>query len=246
MSGLVTSLYTIKSDIQRKRLFRQGTFALPSDLPKEDLDKVSKDLSKKIIIERTELSHLIKQQDENIQRYMEEVRQRRKKKEEAEQKLLKFNEKDIERDITKHFDRILKALPIEHIEFVQQAVTIFTTSVLKKHNKIMGSYRIWIDWNCAVHSDAIKVVNIHHEAGNHPHPCVGSSANICEGNASVTFRKYYDEKNIYDLVESIIGFLLSEDVTNGYITSWDRWFEQLNVVDPKTVFSRRGIRPIIR
>lgn len=242
-SNLVSSLASIKRDIDRKKIFRSVAFSLPANLPKENLNKVSKDLSKKIVIEKVEIEKNVEVKRKEIQQYTSALRDKKRMVTQLEERLEKMNKKDVEGDVSKSFDKIMKHLPIEHIQFVEPAVTIFTTSIFKKNNKIMGAYRIWIDWAYKRHSDAIRVVNIHNEAGSHPHPCIGSSANLCEGNATNELKKYYDSKNIYDLVEALIAFLLSDNVTSGYITSWNRWFEQLHDVDPDTVFSRRSIRP---
>lgn len=242
-NNLVSSLRSIKRDIDRKKIFRQGSFLLPTNLPNENLNKVSKDLSKKIIIEKVEVEKSIEIKRREIQQYTSALRDKKRMVTQLEERLEKMNKKDVEGDVSKSFDMIMKHLPIEHIQFIEPAVTIFTTSIFKKNNKIMGAYRIWIDWAYKEHRHAIRVVNIHHEAGSHPHPCIGSNASLCEGNATNELKKYYESKNIYDLVEALVAFLLSDNVSNGYISNWDRWFEQLHDVDPDTVFSRRSIRP---
>lgn len=243
MNNLVSSLQNIKNDIRRKKIFSKLRFSLPSNLPKEDFKRDAKKLSKFINIDLVALLKTRKSVDVDIQSYTKALRDKKKRAKLIDTKLKAFKGKNIEKNIYKYFNKIIDKLPVEHVELIDPAVTIFTTSIFKKEDKIMGAYKIWIDWGKQQHGDAIRIVNLHHDAGGHPHPCVGSDGRICEGNAGMTFQKYYREKDIYNLLESLIGFLLSDNINSGYITRWESFFSQLQDKDMETVFSRRRIVP---
>ncbi len=246
MSSLVGSLMSINGDIQRQGIFKAKSFLLPPNLKPVDINAVSKSLSKKIHIESVVLEQSIEEKKRDIQSATESLRCTKQMVRDYEARLQAMLVKNDSDEISKSLKKIINSLPIEHVEFVDPAVTIFTTSVFKKSDKIMGAYRIWIDWNYRNYSHAMRVVNITHDSGSHPHPCVASDGHICEGNAASTFKKYYEEKDVYSLLESIIGFLLSDDIRAGYISSWNRFFEQLNNVNPAEVFSSRSIVPASR
>lgn len=243
MQNLTNALYNLKNEFRRKHIFTDQEFSLPSNLPKQDAKSNSLELAKVIDRDKAKLLQSLRYKENDIQNYTRSLRDIKKQKAEIDEKLSKFKDDNISKELYKQLNLITKKLPIEHIEFVNPSVTIFTTSVFKKYDKIMGSYRIWVDWSYDNVSYALRIVNVHHDSDGHPHPCVNTSGQVCMGNAHSVFTKYYRSRDLYHLIEAITGFIVADDIQAGYITQWDRWFSHLNEHDSNTIFTRRGIAP---
>ena len=63
------------------------------------------------------------------------------------------------------------------------------------------------------------------------------------GTAESTIQKHFQEKNVYILLETLIAFLVSENVSHGYINNWDAWSNQCSKLKKEFKFSELYITP---
>ena len=143
----------------------------------------------------------------------------------------------------RQLEQIFKNLLIVHVEYVENNVTIFTTQFLKKQQRLLGVFRIWIDWNATDAYNGVRVLNFYKRNGGCDHPCI-SGGRLCMGTAAETLEKHFREKNIFVLLETVMAFILSEDVSHGYIKSWSTWLSGRRAIPRGFSFDSMGIRPI--
>lgn len=234
MSQILQTIRRYGPEITQKYKFPVADIKVSvfKNLPEMQLDEAAKGLTV------TDLStiHALTSEKDSVGREINNLSDMLRQKKEQLQRVQRQLEaaSDIEKSLDikkKELQRILETLAIKHVEFIRPGVTIFTTEMLKINDDILGIFRIWIDWNAPNFRDAIRVVNVYHRNCGHDHPCI-SGGGICMGNAEEAFRQNFQKRDVYALVESIVSFLISPNVSHGYITRWPDFFEDCEKVRP--------------
>lgn len=219
-----------------------SSFAL--SLPPLDLDSTAKKVAE---LDLKSLRSLARDREtalENANQYARKVRELRAVLLELDRRISVFgDEEKFVKERKKQLDQVFKNLLISHVEYVENNVTIFTTQFLKKQQRLLGIFRIWIDWNASSSSSGISILNFYKRNGGCDHPCI-SGGRLCMGTAAETIEKHFREKNVFVLLETLMAFLLSENVSHGYIKSWSTWLSGRRAVPRGFSFDSQGIRPV--
>lgn len=245
MTNLIDRLRSAQHNNEIESHNNNDDLSLPREVQETDIKKITVRLAAVKINTNSSLLSLKEDRQRKLQDLTKTLRATKEELEKVEKQLDSVS--NIEKlipDIEKQLMDIMNKLPIAHIELKETATTVFTTQLIKKGNQLRGVYRIYIDWLADGHSRALRINNIYKRVGTgYDHPCV-SGRSICMGNADPTFRKLFAEKSVYELVEAIIIFLISDTVGNGYIHSWSDWLKQARKVNPQREFnSFMGVGP---
>lgn len=242
MTNLAQTLRSIKPVLEEKKIIKTKSWSLHSSVHKLDSETMARKLAS---ISVSDLGDLERQRDSvgrDVSSYTTALRDRKKALVEIEKKIEYAKKANDVSEKKKEIDRIMNNLLIEHYEFVEPVVTIFTTEFLKKGLRIMGVYRIWIDWSKDSAGSAIRIINVYKRAGTYDHACI-SNGSLCMGNSRDVIEQNFKERNVFALLETLISFIVSEDVHSGYIHSWEDWDRQATKNTRELTFESCGIRP---
>jgi len=208
-----------------------------------DINKISRQVAELDLVALRSLLSDKKRASEEFNNNSRKIRELRETLKSLEQRIEVY--KDVDKIVDarkKQLNKIFKNLFIHHVEYVENNVTIFTTEFLKIKDRQLGIFRIWIDWNKSDARSAIRVINFYKRNGQNDHPCV-QNGQICMGNADQSIREHYAQKDLFVLLETIISFLLSENISRGYIREWSVWLKGCGRVAHDFSFSSLNIRP---
>jgi hypothetical protein len=212
-------------------------------LPEFDLTSIAKKVAE---LDLTALRALMQQKENSLRDFNSSMRKAKELRVQLtglDKELEGFkNTQKVVDERKKQLDKIFEKLLIRHAEYIENNVTVFTTEFLRKGPRQLGIFRIWIDWNKSYVRDAIRVVNFYKRNGGNDHPCI-SNGELCMGTAETTLRDHFQQKNLFILLETIMAFLLSEDISKGYIKNWDTWLRGCRKVSSDFSFSTLNIRP---
>lgn len=244
MPDLIRTLRSIKPSLDQKRVIPTRAWSPLSAYTRMDKAKLAIKLASLSMVDHRNLEQEKLSIDSTIDNYTRELKTHKKKSKELEEKIAHARNSNNPLIKQKEIDRIMNNLLIQHFEFVDPAVTVFTTEFIKKGTRVLGIFRIWIDWSKPDPGDGggVRIINVYKRTPGYDHPCI-SSGKLCMGDAAETIKKHFRERNVYILLETLIAFLVSENVSHGYIRTWENWSSQCSRLTKELTFADLGIQP---
>lgn len=228
MAAISRSLNSIKNDLINKKILSSAAWSLPTTFSKTDEKQLKKTIAALPFLEMSVILREKRQLEENINYLTNDLKNRKVQLKKALEKMEEIDKLIKSQDVYKPFEKIIEQFPIKHVEILGALTTVFTTELIKKDDRVVGSFRIFIDWTKSSWENAVVVRNLYKSDGGYDHPCI-SSGRICSGTATTTFRECFLKKDIYGLVEALISFIVSDDVHAGFIRSWNDFHTRASI-----------------
>lgn len=242
MANLISTLRTIKPSLEEKRIIPTKVWSPLSSFSKMNKEQLAVKLA---ALSRIDSARYLKEKIElesRVDRYTREVKDAKRRLKESIEKIESIKSASTIESKKKEIERIMNNLLVQHFEYVEPGVTVFTTEFIKKDKRILGIYRIWIDWSIDDARRAIRIFNVYKRTPGYDHPCI-SNGKLCMGNSESVILQHFREKNVYVLVETLIAFLVSENISHGYIRDWDSFDRQCSKLTAPFKFEDKDVRP---